>query len=432
MSAPSAETALAPASSASGPSRLRWILIGFAFLATVLNYVDRQALSVLAPTLKDEFNLSDSQYGLIISAFLLAYTIANGLSGAFVDQVGARVGYAVFVTWWSVAGMLHALAHGPWSLGAFRFLLGIGEAGNWPAAVKLVSEWFPPHERTLAAGIFNSGAALGAVVAAPLVAFIALQGGWRQAFVITGAMGFVWVAAWWWVGRRWSRARPGPVAPRIPVRQLIRTRFLLVFTLSKIAMDPVWYFYIFWIPKWLHSEFGFSLADIGRTAWIPFLTADLGNLAGGFVTGRLIRRGVPVPVARKAGAAMFGFLMTAAIPAILADTPAQAIAWVSVATFGYTGYTANTLAFPAEVFPSGAVGSIWGLASTGSGFGGMFFASLSGWLIERHGYLPVFIGYGVLPLVGLALILFGLGPLLPQPGLAAATAPAPDGGRAAG
>lgn len=396
-------------------SRMRWVIIGFAFLATALNYIDRQTLSVLAPTLKVECGITDSQYGFIISAFLCAYTVSNGLSGAFVDRVGTRIGYAIFVLWWSVSAILHAFARGPWSLGAFRFLLGVGEAGNWPAAVKIVSQWFPSYERTLAAGIFNSGAAIGAVVAAPLVAFLALHTSWRVAFVVTGSLGFVWLAAWLMIYRVPALATAVRPAAPIPVGRLVQTRFLLAFTLSKIFMDPVWYFYIFWIPKYLNSVFGFSLADIGRTAWIPFAAADAGNLAGGFLTGWMIRRGVPVHAARKIGASVFGILMTAGIPAIYSSSPYHAIAWISLATFGYTGYTANTLAFPAEVFPQGSVGSIWGLASTGSGFGGMLFASLSGWMIGIHGYVPVFIGYSILPLIGLSLVLFGLGPLRRDP-----------------
>ncbi|HTL68688.1 MAG TPA: MFS transporter [Lacunisphaera sp.] len=414
------------ATAAGGPppafSRLRWAVIGFAFLATVLNYIDRQTLSVLAPTLRQECGITDAQYGLIISAFLGAYTVSNGISGAFVDRVGTKIGYAVFVLWWSVSSMLHAFARGPWSLGTFRLLLGVGEAGNWPAAVKIVSEWFPPQERTLAAGLFNSGAAIGAVVAAPLVAFLALHGGWRSAFVLTGSLGFLWLAGWWRLYRAPEPAAAPARPPPVPIRRLVRTRFVAVFTLSKIFMDPIWYFYIFWIPKYLASVFHFTLADIGRTAWIPFATADAGNLLGGLVTGWMIRHGVPVALARKGSAVMFGLLMTAAIPAIFAGTSAQAIAWISIATLGYTGYTANTLAFPAEVFPPEAVGSIWGLASMGAGFGGMVFASLSGWMIERHGYVPVFIGYGLLPLVGLTLIGVGLGRLDRDPRFGAAAA----------
>ncbi|HVZ64579.1 MAG TPA: MFS transporter [Lacunisphaera sp.] len=405
-------------------SRLRWVIIGFAFLATVLNYIDRQTLSVLAPTLRTDCGITDAQYGLIISAFLGAYTLSNGISGAFVDRVGTKIGYAIFVLWWSISAMLHAFARGPWSLGAFRMLLGVGEAGNWPAAVKIVSEWFPPQERTLAAGVFNSGAAIGAVVAAPLVAFLAIHSGWRIAFVITGSLGFLWLLGWWRVYRSPAPDRAIPRPAPVPVRRLVRTRFVAMFTLSKIFIDPVWYFYIFWIPKYLNSVFNFTLEDIGRTAWIPFATADAGNLLGGLVTGWMIRHGVPVPLARKGSAVMFGLLMTAAIPAIFAATPAHAITWISIATLGYTGYTANTLAFPAEVFPQEAVGSIWGLASMGAGFGGMVFASLSGWMIERHGYVPVFIVYGVLPLVGIALIVLAIGRLERDPRFAtAATAP---------
>jgi ACS family hexuronate transporter-like MFS transporter len=244
-----------------------------------------------------------------------------------------------------------------------------------------------------------------------------------MAFVVTGSLGFVWLVAWLLVYRAPETAASAGPAPRVPIGQLVRTRFLIAFTFSKIFIDPVWYFYIFWIPKYLHSVFNFNLADIGKTAWIPFLTADAGNLAGGFLTGWMIRRGIPIPTARKVGAAIFGFLMTAGIPAIFSSSPYHAIAWISLATFGYTGYTANTLAFPAEVFPQGAVGSVWGLASTGSGFGGMLFASLSGWMIERHGYVPVFIGYGILPLLGLSLMIFGLGPLLPDAKFASPKAP---------
>ena len=348
------------------------MIIGFAFLATVINYLSRQTLSVIAPTLKEQWGITDSQYGLIISAFLLAYALANGVSGVIIDRVGSKIGYALFVLWWSVSGILHAAARGPWSFGACRFLLGMGEAGNWPAAVKVISEWFRPEERTLAAGIFNSGSSRGGVIAPPLVAWLAIRGGWRSAFAVTGGLGLVWVAAWSAIYRSPSSAGPKRrTVPPISDKRLKRTRFMVFFTLSKVCVDPVWYFYIFWIPKYLSNVFGFTLADIGRTAWIPFVTADVGNLAGGALTGWLIRRRWPIPVARKTGAAIFGLLMTAGIPAIFATRPVWAIGWVSLATFGYTGYLANTLAFPADVFPQGAVGSVWGLASMGSGFGGM-------------------------------------------------------------
>jgi ACS family hexuronate transporter-like MFS transporter len=319
------------------------------------------------------------------------------------------------MAWWSTAGILHALAAGPVSLGAFRFLLGVGEAGNWPAAVKLVSEWFPPKERALASGIFNSGSAIGALIAPPLVAWLVLSWGWPVAFLTAGLTGYLWLIAWWSIYRtpagvaREAQARPAP-----PLA-LLRTRFGAWFTFSKIFIDPAWYFYIFWFAKYLSAVHRFTLADIGKTAWIPFLAADAGNLAGGALTQMLAARGLPMPVARKTSFAVFTTLMTAGIPAVLSHSAAWAITFVSVASFGYTGSCANALAFPADVFPRNMVGSVYGLASMGAGFGGMLFAWLTGLVIDRFGYTPAFLAFGIMPLISLAVIVFLLGPLRPDP-----------------
>jgi MFS transporter, ACS family, hexuronate transporter len=416
----------------SSPSRFRWVVIFLAFLATLVNYLDRQTLSVIAPGLKQQFQMTDETYGLILSAFMLAYTVMNGVSGAVIDRIGTRAGYGLCMAWWSTAGMLHALAVGPWTLGLFRFLLGAGEAGNWPAAVKVVSEWFPPRERALASGIFNSGAALGALVAPPLVAWLVITWSWQVAFVVVGVSGYLWLAVWWSIYRTPAHVRREVEArPAAPWR-LLRTRFVSVLTLSKIFVDPVWYFYIFWIPKYLSSVHGFTLAQIGKTAWIPFLAADIGNIAGGAFSQWLIRLGVPLPKARKLAVAVFALLMTSAIPVVFTGNAAGAIAWVSVATFGYAGYNANSLAFPADVFPRNMVGSIWGLASMGAGFGGMLFSWLSGAVIDRYGYFPVFVGYGILPLIALALVLGPMGPLVRDPRFASSYLESPqDSGREA-
>jgi ACS family hexuronate transporter-like MFS transporter len=317
------------------------------------------------------------------------------------------------MAWWSTAGILHALAVGTWSLAAYRFLLGAGEAGNWPAAVKIVSEWFPPRERAFAAGIFNSGAAIGAILAPPLVTWLVLTFNWQTAFMLVGLTGYVWLVAWWLVYYTPANVREEVQAlPAAPWR-LMRTRFLSTLTLSKVFLDPVWYFYIFWFPQYLKSVHGFDLAQIGMTAWIPFLTADLGNLVGGWFTGELIRRGVPSSTARKAAFGVFALLMTAAIPAILVNNVWVAVALISTATFGYTGCNSNALAFPPDVVPRNMVASVWGLASMGSGFGGMLFGWLSGRMIDQYGYTPVFIAYGVMPLISAGLVLFAMGPLQP-------------------
>lgn len=419
----------APAPDSTAPSRLRWVMISFAFFATLINYLDRQVLSVVvtSPDFKAAVPLTEETYGYVTSAFMLAYAVMNGLSGPFIDRVGTRIGYAACMLWWSVAGILHVFARGAFSLGLFRFLLGAGEAGNWPAAAKLVGEWFPPKERALASGIFNSGAAIGAVISTPVIAWLVLQWGWRPAFVIMGGLGLVWIAGWWWTYSV-PKAAAGAVAPvPVPVRDLVRTRFVIMFTISKVFMDPVWYFFVFWFPKYLSEVHHFSLKEIGWKGWIPYFTAAIGNLAGGVLTAQLIRRGVAVPKARKISTAAFAALMLCTIPAILTDRAWLAIALISLTTFGYTGYTANTLAFPADVFPKNAVASVWGLASMGSGFGGMLFMALSGWLIARFGYTPVFIGYGIMPVIAALLILFGIGALRRDPRFDSATEPQRSG-----
>jgi ACS family hexuronate transporter-like MFS transporter len=395
-------------------------MIALAFFATVVNYLDRQTLSVVAPALRAEFHMSNEAYGYVLAAFLLAYAVSNGLSGPIIDRLGTKLGYAASMAWWSTAALLHTFAVGPWSLASYRFLLGIGEAGNWPAGVKVASEWFPPEERALASGIFNSGAAIGAIAAPPLVAWLVLRYGWQAAFFLVGLTGYVWLFVWWRVYRTPPGLEAEVSAPPAPAWQLFRTRFVSVFTLAKVFVDPVWYFYIFWFPQYLSSVYHFDLAAIGMTAWIPFVTADAGNIVGGWITGRLVTGGVRSGVARKGMVAASCVLMMSAIPAIMTTNVWVSIAFISIATFGYTSYNANALAFPADVVPKNMVASVWGLASMGSGFGGMLFSWLSGRLIDRYGYTPVFIGYGIIPLIVLLLIVFGIGPLRPLRGFEAA------------
>ena len=399
------------------PPSLRWLMISFAFLATVINYLDRQVLSVVvtAPDFKAMVTLTQEAYGYITAAFMLAYAVSNGLSGVFIDRVGTRVGYACCMAWWSVAGIFHIFARGPFSLGCFRFLLGAGEAGNWPAATKLVTEWFPAKERALASGIFNSGSSIGSVISPLIIVWVVATWGWKSAFLEMGILGLLWVLGWWFVYFVPAAVAAEVKEPPAGAGKLLRTRFVIWFTISKVFMDPVWYFFVFWFPKYLNEVHHFSLQEIGWKGWIPYFSAALGNLAAGALTGGLIRGGTPIPTARKISVSVFALLMLATIPAILTTNAWLAIALISLTTFGYTGYLANTLAFPADVFPKNTVASIYGLASMGSGFGGMMFMGLSGWLIGRYGYTPVFIGYGILPVVALAIVIFLMGPLRPHP-----------------
>lgn len=395
---PAAETEV------SGADRVRWVILGMTFLATVINYLDRQTLSVMAPVLLDRFHITAGTYSQIITAFMLAYTIMNGISGPLLDRLGSRLGYSLTIAFWSAAEVLTSAATGAFSLGAYRFLLGVGEAGNYPAGVKVIGEWFAPKERSLASGIFNSGAAVGAMLAPPLLAWAALAFGWRASFVIVGLLGFVWMAVWLVVYRK-PPAIPGEVEiPAPPISSLVRDRFVWQFTLSKVFADPVWYFYTFWFPQYLKVGHGLTLAQIGKVGWIPFATAGLGNLAGGLLTMAILKRGVHHQTARRISVLVFSACMVAAFPAAMVASTTLSIALISVATFGYSGALANVLALPRDVFPKNAVASIWGLASMGSGFGGMVFSLATGWLVDHYSFRPVFMLFGTLPIIAATLI----------------------------
>lgn len=394
-------------------SHLRWLMISLVFLATAINYLDRQTLSVVAPVLMSRFHMSAEDYSRVIFGFMLAYTVMNAVSGPLIDRLGTRIGYALTTAWWSIAAMLHALATGVWSLAIYRFLLGMGEAGNWPGGVKVVTEWFHVKERAFASGIFNSGSAVGAIVAPPLIVWIVLKQGWRYAFVAVGAIGLLWVIAWLFIYRTPEDIEPEEDKSHVPVWHVFRTRFVWSFTLAKVFLDPVWYFYIFWFPEYLKVARHFSLESIGEYAWIPFAVAGAGNLLGGWMVRILLGCSISVTRSRKTAVTFFALLMAAAIPAALVRSPAVAIGLVSVAMLGYTGVTANMLAFPADVFPRSLVATIWGLASMGSGFGGMVFALGTGWVVDHYSYVPVFVGFGLIPLIALALIWFVMGPLCP-------------------
>jgi ACS family hexuronate transporter-like MFS transporter len=391
----------------------RWLMIALAFFATAINYLDRQTLSVAAPVLIDQFGMSHAAYARVVFAFMLAYTIANGVSGPLLDRLGTRLGFALTMAWWSAASMLNALARGPRSLGAYQFLLGTGEAGNWPACVKVVAEWFPVEERALASGIFNSGSAAGAILAPPVVVWLLLRYGWRQAFIWVGALGYVWLVIWSLVYHTLEGVKQEAAPPRVSPWKLFRTRFVWSFTLAKVFLDPVWYFYIFWFPEYLERARHFSMASIGKYAWIPFMVAGLGNILGGWFSGWMLERGISLNVARKGAVTLFAALMTSAIPAVLARDARTSIALVSLAMLGYTGCGSIMLAYPADIYPKNVVGSIWGLASMGSGIGGMIFALLTGLVIDRFSYLPVFIGFGLMPLVCAGIIWTLLGPISP-------------------
>lgn len=404
------------------PLKMRWIMISFAFVATVLNYVHRLSFNYLTAKGPLHDMIPDDAFGYIASAFFIAYMISNAFSGFAIDKLGTRLGYSLSMAFWTTAGILHALAMTPFQFGIFRFLLGIGEAGNWPAAIKLTSEWFPPKERSTASGIFNSGAAVGAVVSPPLIAWLGINFGWQITFVVIGSLGYLWLAAFWFTYYTPATAVKESKARIIPPARLLKSRFVSFLTLSKVFMDPVWYFITFWIGRYLADVYGWNLAQIGWFAMFPFIVADFGNILGGLFTQFIIGKGVAIPKARKIAVGIFGLTMALSLilGPFLISGPMGALVVLAVAGFSYAAYTANTMAFPADVVPASATASVWGIASVGSGLGGFIFQSVSGVAIKNLSgqfnytiaYGAVFIGYGLLALIGLSIILFALGPLV--------------------
>ncbi len=407
-------------------SRWRWILIGFAFSATAINYLDRQSLSVAAPLLRIQFHMTNIGYSRILFAFMLAYTVMNGLSGIVIDRLGTKIGYAVFVAGWSFSSLLQVFAENTLALGIFRFFLGLGEAGNWPAAAKLVAEWFPPEERSFASGLFNSGSAAGAILAPPLIALLILRYGWRAAFACVSCLGFAWLFAWLFFAPATEASpvkSPSPIRKAIPVRALLRSRFTVTFTLSKVFIDPVWYFYTFWFPEYLVNGRHKTLAYVGHYAWIPFLIAGAGSAAGGLLSRGLIRLHLSITRARKIAVIISCAMMAAAVLAARAHSMVLCIGYVSIAMAGYTVALANMLPMPADVFPADSVASVYGLASMGSGFGGMVFMLVSGWIIQHYSYTPAFLLFAALPFAGVAIQWLFMGPLNQMPTLNQEEAP---------
>jgi MFS transporter, ACS family, hexuronate transporter len=404
------------------PLKMRWAMISFAFFATVLNYIDRLSFNILSADGELRKLIPDDKFGYIGTAFFIAYAVSNAFSGFVIDRLGTRIGYSLSMAFWTTASFVHAFAITPLQFGIFRFFLGLGEAGNWPAGLKLTSEWFPAHERSTASGIFNSGSALGSIIVPPLVAYLGVSYGWRTTFMVLGALGYLWIAAFWFNYHTPERATKKERAKIVPPLKLLRTRFISMFILAKIFIEPVWYFVTFWIGRYLVDVHHWDLKKIGWFAAIPFIIADVGNIIGGYFTQFIIKLGIPIPKARKTAIAIAGCLMAASLlsgPWII-TSPMTALIVFGITGFGYTMYTANALAIPADVVPKNAAASAWGLACIGNGIGGAIFQSLSGRTLKSYSashdytfaYNILFIGFGSMVIIGILIMLFGMGPFV--------------------
>jgi len=377
------------------------LLIALLLGETTINFVDRQVLSVLAPTLRGEFHLSNSQYAAIINAFMATYAVALTLAGYALDRLGVGRGLTLSVSWWSVAGMLTALSRGPLSLGLFRSMLAMGEAGAWPAFAKATAAWVPSEARTLAIGVCNSGSSLGAMIAPPLVVGVTAIAGWRGAFIATGGLGFLWVLAFQLFRRthpQMARAERAPVAAGDRVRwvELLRYRQTWGIVLGRFLLDPFWFFIAEWFALYLSSK-GFRLEASVLGFWMPFLGADLGNFAGGGLSSYWISRGWPVGKARRAVLIIFGPSMVSLLLVLRTSSYFAALLIFAYAAFAYAACSTMFLSLPTDVFQSRAVGTVSGMAGTGAGIGTMVSTYLIGRVTDVTSFAPVIVGAAIVP-----------------------------------
>lgn len=406
---------------------LRWWIGAILFASTAINYIDRQTLSLLAPYLKQDFHWTNTDYANIVVAFRVAYSIGQTLCGRLMDRVGTKRGLTITVLWYSIVSILTPLARGFYSFLSFRFLLGAGESGNWPAATKAVSEWFPKQERGLATAVFDSGSSIGGAIAPIIILPLYFRWGMRAAFVIPGLLGLIWLAAWRWLYYRpeehphISDAELGMIQADARGdgelgRPVPRWRDLLKFPqtwgtiICRTFTDPVFFFIADWFPIYLVAK-GISLKSGLIAIWIPFVGADLGNLFGGWMSGELIRRGWPVGKARKALVIFGGVGVTLLIPTIFTVNLTTLTVLFAVATFCYGSYTTIANVLPSDLFFSGSVASVSGLSGTGAAIGTIIVFELAGRLSDArvatgtHLFDPLMILAGLIPFVGMILVL---------------------------
>ncbi len=402
---------------------LRWWIGGLLFLSTVVNYIDRQTLSVLAPFLKRDYQWSNADFAWIVISFRAAYAIGQTLSGRFLDRVGTRRGLTITVIWYSIAALLTSLASGLRSFCVFRFLLGAGESANWPGATKAVAEWFPKHERGWAVALFDSGSSVGGAVAPLLVlGLYKIFGGWRLAFVFTGTLGFLWLIAWrllyhppeehprlraserqMILSDKADTAQSSSFAPAVHWTQLLRLRQTWGIIVGRALTDPVWFFIADWFAIYLVAR-GIRLEQGLLVFWIPFLAADLGNFFGGGVSSWLIRRGWPVGKARKAVVVFGGLGMSVLAGAAFTTHPLALAALFGFSTFAYASFSTMVLVLPSDLFPSQSVGTVSGMAGTGAGLGTIVSTFLIGYVSDHYSFEPILIGASLIPLIAMVLV----------------------------
>jgi ACS family hexuronate transporter-like MFS transporter len=400
--------------------RYRWVICGLLFFATTVNYIDRQVLGILSKDLQRAFSWTEVDYGNIVAAFNAAYALGLLLAGRLMDRFGTKIGYSVALIFWSLAAMAHALARSAFGFGAARAALGLGEAGNFPAAIKTVAEWFPKRERAFATGIFNAGTNVGAIVAPLTVPWIALNYGWRWAFILTGAIGFVWLFLWIpmyarpEVHPRVSKEElayiqcdpPDPPAAKIPWVRLIPHRQTSAFAIGKYMTDPIWWFYLYWIPNFLRDNHKLDLTTIGLPLVVIYVVADVGSIGGGWLSSNFIKRGWTINRARKTAMLLCALAVTPIMFASNVKHLWVAVGLVGLAAAAHQGWSANLFTTASDMFPRRAVGSIVGIGGMSGAIGGATMAVATGYILQTTGgnYRIVFTIAGTTYLLALLII----------------------------
>jgi ACS family hexuronate transporter-like MFS transporter len=395
------ETQSRPGAAAAADARIgryRWVVVALLFAATAINYVDRQMIGVLKPTLSRELSWSEGDYANIVFWFQVAYAIGYLSFGRVVDLLGARLGYALAIIVWTISHMAHGLASGVASFAAARFGLGIGESGNFPSGIRAVTDWFPQRERALAIGIFNAGANVGAIITPLLVPALVIAFNWRVAFYVTGFLGVAWLFAWWLVYRdpgehkrvspselAWIRQDPPDPVTRVRWAALIRKRETWAYALGKFLIDPIWWFYLFWLPGYLFNRYHLDLKTFGAPLAVVYLISDVGSIAGGWMSSGIIRAGRTPNFARKATMAFWAILVIPIWWTQSIDSLWGATLLIGLATAAHQAFSANLYTLPSDVFPRNAVGSVIGIGGTVGALGGMGMALFTGYILETTG-----------------------------------------------
>lgn len=412
---------------------VRWVVLSLLFFATVIGYIDRLTISFLAPIIEEDLGISNLQYAGIATWFLLTYSFFQLFAGRMYDKIGVRKGYTVSITVWSFAAVFHAFATSVTGLSIFRGLLGLGEAGHWPGAIKCIAEWFPPKARAFAMGLVNSGASIGSVLAPPIIVWLLLSFGWKATFIVTGSLGFLWVILWRVFYRPINRNKwvtpeevriigegvsddQDELSPEVEVtskaqkklmlKRLYGKRQLWGITIGRFIGDPIWWMYLLWLPLYLKNEKGFTMEEIGALAWLPYLFAAIGGISGGWFSGFLIRKGFSVHQSRVAAIILGTLFLPSGFFIANASSSLSMWIYISLTLFGFQFWVNNVQTLPSDIFEKRFVGSVAGLAQSGAGFGSMMLMLVTGWVVDRFSYAPILLTASLLgPIATLLLIL---------------------------